>query len=203
MVQSGKDKEPGAWRRLQRMVVVALTLVSLAALGLVTGLYYSQSLLTIEDQPTQADVLVVLGGEAGFRPKRALELFTLHLAPNILVSGSGDGDGIKSWLLSKDVPDSAIHVESKSVNTMQNAEFAVAMLRVQNVRRVILVTSWFHSRRALACFQKAAPELEFISVPTVADRPRAHWPNQYERRMVLNEYLKLAGYWVRYGVCPI
>jgi len=174
----------------------------LAGIATATGLYWSGSLLTIEHKPASADVMVILGGEWVYRPKYTLELYEQRLAPYIIVSGDGDTHEIKRWLAAKNLPEAAIRTEQRSVNTKQNAEFTVPLLREQKARRVILVTSWFHSRRALACFRKAAPEIEFISLPTIADRPKSHWPNRYERKMVLREYLKLGWYWVRYGVWP-
>jgi len=68
--------------------------------------------------------------------------------------------------------------------------------------RVIIVTSWFHSRRALGCFRHYAPDIEFISVPTTADLPKGGWPDARERRWVLLEYAKLFYYWVRFGISP-
>ena len=189
-------------RRWRRIGVAALLLLLLATLAAFAGLYWAEPLLTIEDLPAKADAEVILGGEPYYRPPRALEIFQNGLASNIVVSGHGDSDEVRIWFKAKGVPVSAIHVESNSRNTQQNARFTVPLLRTQHAKRVIIVTSWFHSRRALACFRKAAPEIEFISLPTVADRPRTRWPNRYERGMVLREYLKLAGYWVRYGVRP-
>jgi len=187
------------WRRIG---VVALLSLLLATLAAVAGLYWAVPLLTIEDRPVKADAEVILGGEPYYRPPRALEIFQKGFASNIVVSGHGDADEVRIWFKAKGVPASVIHVERNSRNTQQNARFTVPLLRTQHSKRVIIVTSWFHSRRALACFRKAAPEIEFISLPTVADRPRTRWPNRYERGMVLREYLKLAGYWVRYGVRP-
>ena len=159
-------------------------------------------MLTIEDRPTKADALVILGGEPYYRPPRALDIFQRGLVSNIVVSGNGDAEDVRRWFKAKGVPETVIGLEPRSLNTEQNALFTVPLLRAQHSKRVIIVTSWFHSRRALACFRKAAPDIEFISLPTVADRPKSHWPNRYERGMVLREYFKLAGYWVRYGVSP-
>jgi len=185
---------------LWRGAAVAVALFGLVVLAMIAGLYWSEPLLTIEHPPVKADVIVVLGGEPAYRPPRALELYEQQLAPTIVVSGHGEADEIGSWFAAKGVARSAIRTEPKSISTHQNAEFTVPLLRVQNARRVIIVTSWFHSRRALACFKKAAPEMEFVSLPTVIDRPTAHWPSRYERVSVMREYVKLLGYWVRYGV---
>jgi uncharacterized SAM-binding protein YcdF (DUF218 family) len=187
-------------KRWPRLVVVSILLCCLATVAVVAGLYWSDPLLTIEHQPTNADTIVLLGGEPTYRPPRALELYKQHLASKIIVSGDGDGHEAKRWLAAKNVPEIFIRTETKSENTKQNADLTIPMLRVQSARRVIIVTSWFHSRRALACFKKGAPEIQFISLPTIEDRPKPHWPNKYERKMVLLEYLKLAWYWVRYGV---
>jgi uncharacterized SAM-binding protein YcdF (DUF218 family) len=78
----------------------------------------------------------------------------------------------------------------------------VKLLRERHVTRAVIVTSWFHSRRALNCFRHYAPEIDFTASPTVLDRPKSHCPDRYERAWVLSEYLKLLGYWVRYGIRP-
>ncbi len=188
--------------RLWRGAAVAVALSGLLALAMIGGLYWSKTLLTIEHKPSPGDVIVVLGGEPTYRPARALELYNQRLASSIIVSGHGEAEEIGNWFAAKGVPRRGIKTEPKSVSTHQNAEFTVPLLRAQDARRIIIVTSWFHSRRALACFRKAAPEIEFISLPTVADRPDPHWPSRYERVSVLREYVKLLGYWVRYGVSP-
>lgn len=167
---------------------------------MVAGLYWAHPLLTLEHKPAAADVIVLLGGEPTYRPPRVVELYEQDLATDVIISGNGDGVDVKRWLVAKNVPEAVIRTESISENTKQNADFTVPLLREKKAKRVILVTSWFHSRRALACFQKAAPEIEFISLPTIADRPKSHWPNKEERSVILREYLKLGWYLVRYGV---
>jgi uncharacterized SAM-binding protein YcdF (DUF218 family) len=84
------------------------------------------------------------------------------------------------------VPTNAIIIECESSSTQENAEFTVPILRRNGFTNVTLVTLWFHSRRALSCFRKYAPEIEFISVPA----PRtAAW--KYERGYIAAEYAKI------------
>lgn len=161
---------------------------------------WPEKFLLVEQKPVKADAIVVLGGGIKTRVPRALELFQEGFAPVIIVSGKDDGDRMRRWLISSNVPADAVHAELKSEHTWENAKFSVALLRDLGAKRVILVTSWFHSRRALACFRKAAPDMEFISLPTVADRPEAHALTKSEWATVFYEYVKLPGYWVRYGV---
>lgn len=181
------------WRLAGAAVIVFVVLLAVAAA-------WPEKFLLVEQKPEKADAIVVLGGGITTRVPRARELFQEGFAPVIIVSGKGDGDEMRRWLINGNVPAAAVRAELKSENTWQNARFSVAVLRDLGAKRVILVTSWFHSRRALACFRKAAPEIEFISVPTVADRPEAHALTKKERGSVFYEFIKMPGYWVRYGV---
>lgn len=186
------------FRGIQYLLVV-LVLVALLPAG---ALFFSDSLLVVEGKDATADVIVVLGGEPMQRPPRAAELFKQGTAPVVIVSGNGDCEDVRRLLEARGVPAPAIQLECASTSTVQNARFSAPLLRARHARRVILVTSWFHSRRALYCFRHYAPEIEFISRPTVADRPRFHWPNRYLRGYVLEEYIKSLGYWIIYGIRP-
>jgi uncharacterized SAM-binding protein YcdF (DUF218 family) len=70
-------------------------------------------------------------------------------------------------------------------------------------RRVIIVTSWYHSRRALHCFEHYAPDITFYSRPSYFGFARKDWKYKGIGKFVKSEYLKLIGYWARYGVCPV
>jgi uncharacterized SAM-binding protein YcdF (DUF218 family) len=188
--------------RARRSLRVGLSLTLAALLLPVAGLYFSESILCVDSGTGRGEALVVLGGEKNYRPSRALELFREGSRTFILITGTGDWNDVRLYLEGNGVPPAAIQLEKESRNTKQNAEFAVKLLRERHVTRAVIVTSWFHSRRALNCFRHYAPEIEFTASPTVLDRPKAHWPDKYERVSVLSEYIKLLGYWVRYGVRP-
>jgi uncharacterized SAM-binding protein YcdF (DUF218 family) len=74
--------------------------------------------------------------------------------------------------------------------------------RTAGAKRVIIVTSWYHSRRALRTFQHYAPDMQFYSRPSYYGYPRAQWSRKGISGDIRAEYVKLAGYWVCYGVCP-
>jgi uncharacterized SAM-binding protein YcdF (DUF218 family) len=179
-----------------------LGLLAAAVVLPVAGLYFSELFLCVDSGKTRGDVIIVLGGEKTFRPARALELFQEGAATNILITGTGDWHEVKLYLKGKGVPEGAIQIEKESQNTKQNAEFSVKFLREHHAGRAIIVTSWFHSRRALNCFRHFAPDIDFAVAPTVVDRPKSHWPDKSQRSWVLFEYLKLVYYWPRYGLCP-
>ena len=62
------------------------------------------------------------------------------------------------------VPPRAIVLEDKSRDTYQNAVYSAAMLDKLGVKKILLVTSAFHMRRAEALFN--AQGLEVIPAPT-------------------------------------
>jgi uncharacterized SAM-binding protein YcdF (DUF218 family) len=192
-------KPRGRINRFLRWAVASLVLFSAVY---VAGLVFSPQILCRDVAPSRADAIVVLGGEIWTRPQRAAEVFKAGAAPKIIASGDGDCQETRRLLEARGVPASAIELECKSGTTKENAEFTTALLRAQGARRVILVTSWFHSRRALACFRHSAPEIAFHSQSTHFDRKR-FWPDRYERGRILREYMKLLGYWVRYGIAPV
>ena len=209
------------WIKISAVFGVALILLVLVAY------LFPQQILTVDSGPVKADVMVVLGGGLRERPERAAELFKQGAAQKILVAGFGDCKANGQLLKKNGVPETAIVLESKSRTTQENAEFSIPLLRSLGAHRVIIVTSWYHSRRALACFEHYAPDIKFYSRPSYfgypgrnqpgesaphptlspveAERVCAAWKAEWKmvRGYANSEYVKLLGYWVCYGVCPL
>ena len=137
------------------------------------------------------------------RPVRAAELYKAGAAPWILCSGLGDCDANVQRLERAGVPAAAILREELSRNTSENARFSLPILRRLGAKRVIIVTSWYHSRRARQVFRHYGPDLSIYSRPAYAGCPASRWAPQAISGHVKSEYLKLMGYWARYGVFPI
>jgi uncharacterized SAM-binding protein YcdF (DUF218 family) len=163
---------------------------------------YPQQTLTVESGNVKADAIVVLGGGRDERPERASDLFKNGDAPQILVSGAGDCDANVQILMKRGVPANVITREANSISTYENAEFSVPLLRQMGAHRVIIVTSWYHSRRALVCFEHFAPNITFYSRPSYL----GFQPNDRNRQEIIDyiriEYLKLLVYWVYHCICP-
>jgi uncharacterized SAM-binding protein YcdF (DUF218 family) len=189
----------GRKKWLLRVVLVLFTLLVLLAAA---ALLYPQKFLCVDSGPVRADVMVVLGGGSHDRPERAAELFKERIAPRILVSGLGDCTIYRRSLIQAGVPAQAIQMEDRSRTTRENAILAVNLLRHQGVRRVIIVTSWYHSRRALACFEHYGPEIQFYSCPSYFADTRPDWLRHGLSHRVYLEYPKLLGYWMCYGISP-
>ena len=188
-------------RRKRFLKFAAVFFVLLLLLG--GALYFfPQTFLCVDSGPVKADVIIVLGGGGSHeRPQRAAELFLQQSAPRILCSGAGD-DVINSHILIRaGVPAADIQLEGKSRTTRQNAQYSYQILRGENVHSAIIVTSWYHSRRALMTFEHFAPGIKFYSRPSYFNFSHTHWSPGFTRHVYL-EYIKLPGYWVGYGVWP-
>jgi uncharacterized SAM-binding protein YcdF (DUF218 family) len=95
---------------------------------------------------------------------QAVDLYENKYIEKILfTSGSGnltrpdavEAIPVKKYLLSIGIPDSAITIEFASKNTYENALFSAAILKSENITDTcLLITSAFHMRRGMACFEK-------------------------------------------------
>ncbi|WP_295429688.1 YdcF family protein [uncultured Thiodictyon sp.] len=136
-----------------------------------------------------ADAIVLLGGavrprvEGDVRARlhggsdrvwEAARLYHAGCAPRVVVSAGGriepplqepETEAIAQLLTGLGVPRSALLLESASRNTLGNAAFSRALLKPLGVDRVLLVTSAWHLRRAVAPFERAG----FAVVPAGAD----------------------------------
>lgn len=156
----------------------------------------------LDSGPVKADVMVVLGGGPAVRPIRAAELYQAGESLKIIVCGRGDDLTSQHMLESNGVPASVIRRESQSRTTLENAMFSIPLLREMGARRVIIVTSWYHSRRALMTFEHCAPGITFYSRPSYYAYRRSEWSSTGVRGYIKMEYVKLAVYWLRHGICP-
>jgi uncharacterized SAM-binding protein YcdF (DUF218 family) len=178
----------------------------------------------------QVQAIVVLGGAIempsgihhsvgliapGDRLLAAFRLYRAGKAPIVLCSGgqnpigatgtTPEAAGMASLLAEWDIPQSAIHIETGSINTRENAVRSYEMLAPLGIRRILLVTSAMHMPRAAGAFRKVG----FQIIPAPADfrsgwgepdffsrwRPRAHYLIDAEE--ALHEWLGIGVYRLR------
>ena len=190
------------WRLLKNILKAAIAVIALVTAVAVFAWFYPEKFLCVDSGRVSADVIVVLGGGSHERPLRAAELFKQHAAPRIILTGVGDDQINRKLLIEAGVPASAIQVEGKSTTTRENAGFTLKLLRAENLHSAILVTSWYHSRRSLKTFEHFAPDLKFYSRPAYFAFAREDWTRLGIHKRMRLEFLKLPGYWIRYGVNP-
>ncbi len=148
------------------------------------------------------DVIVVLGGDGPSRAAKAAVVYRSIAAtsPRVLISGDDDCVAMAKLMIDGGVPSRRISVECVSKNTWENAKFSKPLLEEMGARSAILVTSWFHVRRALECFRAFNPEIRWGSAPVERRRPLWEIAWDIEGIETVKEYLKIAWYAVRYGL---
>ncbi len=165
--------------------------------------HFWKEYLVVSVPMKRADALIVLGGEPLARPQEAARLYKLGVASKVFVTGIGDASTIRKVLLGAGVPATAITVESNARTTHANAVLLKPLIEAAKVHSVLIVTSPFHTRRALATFRKVMPEITF----GVTDASIGWWGRPEGRgdvnRFAALEFLKTAEYWILYGVSPL
>ena len=162
----------------------------------------SEPLLTVHTLVSAADVIVVPGGDGRARAARAAALYHVQAAPRVLVTGSGDCLEIRDLMVAAHVPKAEITVECTARDTWENASKSAPILNEMSARSAILVTNWFHSRRALGCFRAVAPEIVWMSAPVERDKSLLALAIDPQGVKVAKEYVKTVWYAVRHGVVP-
>lgn len=137
----------------------------------------------------KADVIVVLGGGtdplqyprqmvevngAGDRMVYAAKLFKDGVADKLILSGGTlDWQGETETTPAKDmellmnfmgVPENAMILQGDSANTAQDADFSTSIIKENNWKRVVLVTSALHMPRSVDLFRRLG--VEVIPAPT-------------------------------------
>jgi len=155
--------------------------------------------------PQKADVIVVLAGDGfGNRILKAGELIKEGYAPKALVSGPFGNYGnyecdlaIPFAVKAGDPESDFEHFEHHAHSTAEEAQVVAAKLHQMGVKRVILVTSNYHTRRAGKIFHKAAPDLDFfvVSAPDEYFKPDSWWHDREASKTFLYEWMKTVAEW--------
>lgn len=131
----------------------------------------SNLLFNLRDDGQRGDCIVVLGSQKAvkYRVPKAVELYQAGRASNILVSGGSHWPGhadpealeMKQALIDAGVPEDAILADTESRSTKENALCSLVVLDrhlpLHTVKRLLLVTTSFHMRRAYLTFRTYIP----------------------------------------------
>ena len=202
-----------AWRLLLRVGTLTAFVCLLAALA---GCPYAGRFLIIDRPIQKADALVVLAGAQVDRWLESVDLYREGYAPQILLSpGYEDplGDQLRAQgirfprqidvqrdaMLQLGIPPAAIETMPRGYdNTADEAAGVRTIAQARGWRRVIVVTSKYHTRRSLFAFER---ELRGTGIDVQVrgsrhDRvtPDGWWKHRSDLRWVVSELQKLAAY---------
>jgi uncharacterized SAM-binding protein YcdF (DUF218 family) len=211
------------FRTASRVDVVRLSGAAtlLFFLALAIFLPFAGRFLVDEDPLQQADAIVVLAGARVHRWLEGVELYREKWASHIILS-PGPMDDIEPQLrqrgirlplegeLARDamiqlgVPADAILLLGGGMdNTAHEANTVRGAVVSRGWRRLIVVTSKFHTRRTGLAFRRefAGTPVEIIVRASRHDRsdPARWWRSRPDVRYVLSELPKLLAYWLGAG----
>ena len=149
----------------------------------------------IEDPLDKADVLIVLGDDNFYadRATRGVQLFREGKAPVIVASGrrlrpsANIAELIEHDLVERGVPkDKIVRFTHDADSTLEEAEALAKLVKERKWRKVIVVTSNYHTRRARYIFRRVFPQGLVVSVASTRDGDfdPEHW---WEKRKSIKE----------------
>jgi uncharacterized SAM-binding protein YcdF (DUF218 family) len=159
-----------------------------------------------DEAPAPADMVVVLAGDyLGNRIITAANLVRRGLAPKVLVSGPGnvygeyESDLAIAFAVRHGFPQSYfVPFPNDSMSTAAEADAIIPELRKLHARRIDIVTSNFHTRRAGDIYRSRAPDMEFhlIGAPDLYFTADGWWRHREGRKTFLMEWEKTVATWL-------
>lgn len=180
---------------MRRLRFLLALLVAIIAVGAAAG-----RMLVVND-PQHADAILVLAGETQFRPVRALELFDQGYGSKIILDVPArehvfiwsSTDLAQRWIQTLPQTKEISICPIYALSTADEAIEAEHCAKQLGARSILLVTSDFHTRRALSTFQHQVPGITF-SIAAASDSTTfgmAWWKHREWAKTTFYESLRL------------
>jgi len=219
-----RDTSSRGWEdRLRRLYRVTRTRTAeiVAALAVIYLLVFQTPLvwwmaspLQVSEAPRAADAIVVFAGGVGEsgragggfqeRVTQAIALYRAGHAQRMIFSSGfvftlREAEVMKAIAVDNGVPERDIFLEESAANTRENVVHTKAILDAHGWRRILLVSSPYHMRRAMLTFEKLAPGIEVIATPVPESQFYAHTrgASLEQIRGLLHEAAAIVQYWWR------
>ncbi|MDX2246360.1 MAG: YdcF family protein [Bacteroidia bacterium] len=196
---------------LAGLVVLVITLY-LVRVPILRGI---GNFLIREDTLMPVDAIVVLSGNSDERAKKAGELYREKLAPVVIATGGtvnqallaygveiNDANLTRIALRRQGVDSTAIRVLESGTSTFEESEGLLGYAHREGFKRVIVVTSKFHTRRTKNVFHKKFREVGIDVLVAGAESEEYDvekwWESEPAMIFVNNEYVKMLYYWLKY-----
>ena len=177
-------------------------IVGLAFLIVLAIAGFNSARWLVVNDPAKSDVIVVLAGETDLRPKLGLRLLQEGYAPVMVIDVPAEqrvyewtyADLAQRWASQMPEAGKIRICPIKGLSTKAEAHDAAECLGTLQPRSVLLVTSDYHSRRALSTFRHELPQIRF-SMAAAFDTQEFgfHWWTHREwAKTTLYENMRLA-----------
>jgi|SRR4051812_38573675 uncharacterized SAM-binding protein YcdF (DUF218 family) len=180
--------------RKGRVVLIALLAAALM-------LWFTSGSFLVVNAPEKADAIVVLAGETNWRPARGLQLLQQNYAPRMVLDVPASGIIYDQSMLkiAEKYIQGLPHGQAVSIcpiaglSTKAEARDVVGCLKGSGARRILVVTSDYHTRRARSIFQHEMHGCE-ISIAAAFDSENfgvPWWHNRQWAKINFDEWLRL------------
>jgi len=181
---------------MRKLWVALVVLLLLAAL-----LFSTSGAFLVRNDPEHADLIVVLAGETDRRPARGLEFLHQGYAPKMMLdvpAGEKIFDQQTTDIAQKFVHGLPEHDQVSicpilGLSTKAEAQDVKNCIAEISSNRILLVTSDYHTRRALSTFRHELPGHQFSvgAAEDVKQFGRQWWKHRQWAKMNFDEWLKL------------
>ena len=155
---------------------------------------------SIRPWSVEREAIVVLTGGVSRIPV-ALRLLEEGKSQKLFISGVHDKVSIDALLNKKqsDLKDK-ITLGYQAVNTFGNALETMEWLRKNNLRSILLVTSFYHMPRSLLELKEQMPELSVAPYPVFPEKKGLSFLKTKNAWFLFTEYNKFIVVWIRKGL---
>jgi len=155
----------------------------------------------VDESPQTSDAIIVLSDDdyGAVRAARAADLYRASCAPRIIASGrmlrsyTSIAELMQHDLTDRGVPATAVvRFPNRARNTLEEAGAVSEFLSTHGWKKIIVVTSNYHTRRARFIYEHAlAPgtELRVIAAPDPAYDPNSWWRTREGLKTFFYEFL--------------
>lgn len=189
-----------------------ITIVCLVVLVISVTIYLSPDDLKgcgkkpLVDQPGRKcqdvdAVVAISGGDTKARTAEAIKLYHNGWAKYLIFSGAAadktgpsNADVMKEQAIAAGVPEDVIFVEGDAKTTRENAILTQKIFTSKNVKKIILVTSSYHQRRASVEFKRnISSDITLYNhpVPNDAQWTWYWWATPYGWQLAVSEIVKI------------
>lgn len=191
-----------AARRILKVLGFGLILALLLAVAFPESMLQALGdFLVIRDPVEPVDAVIAISGDGtGERAKAAAVLVQQGYGRWLIVSGSPGGStwDMVTTALGAGVSRDRILVDDQAQSTLDNARNSARLMERHDLRRAILVTSPYHTRRATWVFRSEFRPRRLDVRVVAADNEyfnmRLWWTRPNDRIFVIREYAKLVAF---------
>jgi hypothetical protein len=181
---------------MKKLRTVLIVLIALALF-----LFSTSGHFLIVNRPQHAEAIVVLAGETDRRPALGLQLLQQGYAPRMVLDVPANAKIYDETMLQiaqqyvRELPQaqSVVICPIYGLSTKAESQDVSQCLRTLGVHSVLVVTSDYHTRRALSTFRHELPGMQ-ISVAAATDPQQfggAWWKHRQWAKLNFDEWLRL------------